>query len=123
MTSEEQIRDYKDLEVWKRSMQLARAVYRVGRRMPDSEKFALTNQMQRAATSIPSNIAEGYARGSRKEYCQFVKIARGSAAEVETQLLLAMTLEIVSRDDVAEALDLVAETRRMLHGLVCALDG
>lgn len=103
-------------------MQLAREVYRVGARMPKTERYNLTDQMQRAVTSIPSNIAEGYARGSRKEYCRFVKIARGSAAEVETQLLLAMSLEMVSREDVLRALDLVAETRRMLHGLVCALE-
>lgn len=103
-------------------MQLAREVYRVGTIMPAHERFNLTDQMQRAVTLIPSNIAEGYARGSRKEYCQFVKVARGSAAELETQLLLAESLAMVSREDVQRALDLVAETRRMLHGLVCALE-
>jgi four helix bundle protein len=122
VTGSRTVRDYKELEVWRRSMKLAREVYRVGSLMPGSERFNLTNQMQRAATSIPSNIAEGYGRGSRKEYCQFVRIARGSAAEVETQLLLATSLEMVSREDVQGALDLVAETRRMLHGLVCALE-
>ncbi len=122
MASEQPIRDYKQLEVWKRSMQLAREVYRVGALMPRSEQFALSEQMRRAVTSIPSNIAEGYARGSRKEYCRFVRIARGSAAEAETQLLLATSLEMVTREEAGRALDPVAETRRTLHGLVRALE-
>ncbi|MFO8079795.1 MAG: four helix bundle protein [Armatimonadota bacterium] len=122
MTSTQRIRDYKQLDVWRKSMQLTEEVYRITARMPNTERFALCDQMQRAVVSIPSNIAEGYGPGSRKEYCQFIKIARGSAAEVETQLLLTLRLDMLTRDNLAPVLELVAEVRRMLHGLVCSLE-
>jgi len=118
----ERVRDYKELTVWQKSMRLSGEVYRMLPRMPPEERFALSDQMRRSATSIPINIAEGYGRGSRKEYCQFVKIARGSAAELETQLLLVRELELLERSALEAALGLVAEVRRMLHALVCSLE-
>jgi len=121
MNSERTISDHRDLDVWRLSMELARRVYVGTNAMPSSERFGLTDQMRRAAVSIPSNIAEGYGRGSRKEYCQFVRISRGSAAELETQLLLASSLDMLSADVAAELLDLVARVRQMLHALVTSL--
>lgn len=90
--------------------------------MPPDERFGLTSQMRRAAVSIPSNIAEGYGRGSRKEYCQFVKVARGSAAELETQLLLSQNLEMLDFAAADELLDMVGRVRQMLHALVVSLE-
>ena len=117
-----QIRDHKDLEVWRVSMQLVRAVYAATTSMPSDERFGLTAQMRSAAVSIPSNIAEGYGRGSRTDYCRFVRVARGSAAELETQILIAQSLGMLAADD-AELLALLDRVKAMLHALIRSLDG
>ncbi len=78
------VKSFRDLVVWQKSMRLAAEAYRLGALMPKVEQFRLTNQLLRAAASIPANIAEGHARGTRKDYAHFVTIARGSLAETET---------------------------------------
>ncbi|MCZ8230485.1 four helix bundle protein [Flavobacterium sp.] len=90
--------NHKDLEVWKKSMDLVLQVYQITNLFPDTEKFGLTSQMRRAAVSIPSNIAEGAARKSDKEFIQFLYIALGSLAEVETQYLIAIRLQYLNED-------------------------
>ena len=80
---------YTDLQVWHRAMDLAALVYGLVGQMPKSEQFGMTSQMARAVASVPANIAEGYQRGSRKDYARFIGIARGSLAETQTFLLLA----------------------------------
>ena len=85
--------DYKDLIIWQKSRLLVRTVYILTRKLPEEELFGLTNQVRRAVVSIPSNIAEGFNRGSDKEFIHFLRIAKGSAAEVETQLILCVDLE------------------------------
>ncbi len=85
-------RPHERLEVWQDAMDLVEAVYRFSSLFPDSERFALTMQIRRAAISIPSNIAEGAARRSRQEYLRFLSIARGSLAELDTQRLIATRL-------------------------------
>ncbi len=85
-------RPHEKLDVWKDAMDLVEAVYRFSSRFPESERFALTMQIRRAAVSIPSNIAEGAARRSRPEYLRFLSIARGSLAELDTQRLIATRL-------------------------------
>ena len=82
-------KSYRELIVWQKSMELAEKVYLLVKALPKEETYALSDQMRRAAVSIPSNIAEGHARQSQKEFLQFLCIARGSRAELETQLLLA----------------------------------
>ncbi|HXK38458.1 MAG TPA: four helix bundle protein [Candidatus Paceibacterota bacterium] len=82
------IHDYKDLYVWKQSMKLAAHAYNFCKELPANERFGLVSQIQRAAVSIPSNIAEGHSRFTRKDYVHFLYMARGSAAELETQILL-----------------------------------
>ncbi len=118
---EQAINDYRDLEVWQVAMALARAVYHATNVMPSSEQFGLTSQMRRAAVSIPSNLAEGYGRGSRVDYARFVKLARGSAAELETQILLAESLAMLRYEDCAELLDLIIRVRKMLSALIRSL--
>ena len=88
------VKSYRELHVWNRGMQLSFAVYRATARLPREELYGLTSQIRRAAVSIPSNsnIAEGYGRNSRKEYKQFLAIARGSTLELQTQLLIALEL-------------------------------
>ncbi|HEY0007805.1 MAG TPA: four helix bundle protein, partial [Tepidisphaeraceae bacterium] len=92
---EQPIRDFRDLVVWQKAIALAKAVYVLTRSFPADERFGLTNQVRRASVSVSSNIAEGHARSGR-EFRPFLSIARGSAAEVESQLLLAVELEMTT---------------------------
>ena len=86
------VQSFRDLEVWKRSVQMAVTVYRLTREFPREETYGLTSQMRRAAVSIPSNIAEGHGRLNRGEYRQFLGVARGSNFELQTQLEIARVL-------------------------------
>lgn len=111
----EKINNYKDLIVWKRSMELVREIYSLTERFPPDERFGLCSQMQRAAVAIPSNIAEGYLRGHRKEYIQFLLIALGSAAELETQILICQSLIKFNNIDFSHATSLLNEVIKMLY--------
>ena len=108
---------YEDLVVWQKGMELVKIVYEVTRTFPRDEKFGLVSQMQRAAVSIPSNIAEGRARHSTGEFVQFISHAEGSLAELSTQLLLSVQLGFCSKERTEEAIQLTRELRRMLNGL------
>lgn len=114
----EKMTDYKDLIVWQKSMELARIIYRLTSRFPRDEVFGLTNQIRRAVVSIPSNIAEGFGRGSDREFIYFLRISKGSAAEVETQILISEDLHYVSPDDAQAALSLCDEIVRMLGTMI-----
>ncbi len=106
---------HKQLEAWKISMELVKAVYSITSAFPAEERYGLSQQMRRAAVSIPSNIAEGAARSSAKEYAHFIAVARGSLAELDTQIRIAQMLGF-ARDEFA-ALDLCKKTGRLLTGL------
>ena len=116
------VTDYKDLEVWQRAIGLCEEIYRLTEGFPERERYGLSAQMPRAAVSIPSNIAEGYGRGSRQDYTRFVKMSRGSAAELETQLVLADKLQLGTPESTREAMGQLAIVPRLAHGLVKALD-
>lgn len=116
------VQSYEDLRVWMLGVQVAEEVYRITASFPDGERFGLTSQLRRAAVSIPSNIAEGWGRGSRADYRRFVLHARGSLYEVETQLLLAQRLGILSQDEYAALRKQTQGLSRQLHALVRALD-
>lgn len=105
-----------DLEVWKDGMRLAREVYRVSAAFPDSERFGLTAQIRRAAVSVPSNIAEGAGRGGRLEYARFLRIARGSLMELDTQLWIARDLGFTT--ETAELQSLTQRIAAMLNALI-----
>jgi four helix bundle protein len=111
------MQSHRELDVWKVAMELARDVYGLARQMPKQEEFRLTGQMIRAAVSIAANIAEGNARSTRKEYAHFVSIARGSASELETLVLLAGDAELVSREATAAILEKTERVARMLTRL------
>jgi len=113
---------YRDLVVWQRAMELVSAVYKLTRTFPSSERFGLTSQIQRAAVSIPSNIAEGQGRLATKEFRQFLGVARGSLKELETQLLISIDLTYAGAEDVADCLRLTDEIGRMLNALIKALE-
>lgn len=106
---------HEQLEAWKFAMQLAKAVYQLTASFPAEERYGLAQQMRRAAVSIPSNIAEGAGRNGAKEYLHFIGIARGSLAELETQLQLAAMLDFVKPDHAS--FDLIDRTGKLLTGL------
>ena len=114
-------RSYKDLLVWQKGMELAAEVYRLTRHFPNEEKFGPDSQMRRAVVSIPSNIAEGQARHTTKEFVQFVSHAEGSVAELETQLILAVDLNYCARGGAEKAFGLNSDLRNMLNALRRAL--
>jgi len=108
---------YRDLSVWQLAMNLTEAVYAVTRTFPQIELYALANQLQRAAVSIPSNIAEGHARNTTRDYLRFVSIAMGSLAEVETQIELAARLNYLGIEQRDALFTTTDELGRMLQGL------
>lgn len=110
------ILSFKDLVVWQRGMELAEEVYILTKSLPASEQYGLVSQMRRSAISVPSNIAEGKRRGSRKDFVQFLRIADGSASELETQLLLAK--KIFNLRNTASTGRLLLETQRMLGAML-----
>jgi four helix bundle protein len=108
--------DHKDLDVWKASVELAVAIYAATKHFPKEELYGLTSQIRRAAVSVASNIAEGAARNSDKEMIQYLYIALGSIAEVETQLIIAEKLRYV--DNTSELFSKITSIKQMLLGLV-----
>jgi four helix bundle protein len=106
--------NHKDLDVWKKGMELVEMVYTITTNFPDSERYGLTAQMRRAAVSIPSNIAEGAARKSNKEFLQFISIALGSLAELETQYFISLNLNFTVKDQ--KVFDLLADEKHLLLG-------
>ena len=115
------VQGYKDLIAWQKAMDMVAEVYHLTADYPKDERFGLVSQTRRAAVSVPSNIAEGYGRQTRREYVQFVHISRGSANEVETQLLVAVRLGFVAAEQARSAVDLILEVQRILKGLVTSL--
>ena len=109
---------YKELIVWQKSFSLVREIYILTEKFPKSEIYGLYSQMRRSAVSIPSNIAEGYCRGSRKEFSQFLNIAFASGAELETQIMLAKSLKFVKDEDAEKAEALLSEAMKMLNVLM-----
>ena len=111
-----EIKNHKDLEVWKKSMDLVSNIYKITESFPNKELYGLTNQIRRAAVSVPSNIAEGAARNSKKEFIQFLYIALGSLSELETQIIIANRLEYLNNlDTLSEDLKFV---QKLINGLI-----
>lgn len=106
---------YKDLIVWQKAMDLVVMIYEITREFPSNEQYGLSSQLRRAAVSIPSNIAEGYRRGSEAEYVRFLRISYGSASEAETQLLLTERLRYGPSEKIVIAQSLLEEVLRMLN--------
>ena len=119
---EGQIKSYRDLVAWQKARVLVKNVYLLTADFPVGERFGLVSQMDRAAVSIPSNIAEGYGRATTQDYVHFLRIARGSAYELETQLVLAEDLGLCSKVAGEKVTNILYEVIRVLQGLIQSLE-
>lgn len=112
---------YKGLLVYQKAVELSVAIYRATEEFPKSEIYGLTSQIRRCVVSIPSNIAEGQRRGSKKEYIQFLRVAFGSGAELETQLLISFKVGYLSEDQFNKFDDELEQIMKMLNKLISVL--
>lgn len=116
------LKSYNELIVWRKSIELVEQIYAVTRDFPQAEIYCLTNQIRRSAISIPSNIAEGQARKTTKDFLNFLSIAQGSRAELETQIIIANRLEYVDDDKAEQLLSTLTEIAKMLYSLSSTLN-
>jgi four helix bundle protein len=112
------MKTHRDLNVWKESIGLVTLIYEKTKSFPEDELFSLTSQIKRSAISIPSNISEGAARESNKEFLRFLFIAKGSISELDTQLLITNNLKFLSKEDYFQISEKLAAIRKMLAGLI-----
>ncbi len=118
----EKIKSYKDLLVWQKSIKLTTRIYALTKQFPKDEMYGLSAQLRRAAVSVPSNIAEGHARQHNKEFKQFLHIALGSVAEVDTQLCIARELRYINEDTYLGVYEGLIEIQKMTWGLIRSLE-
>ena len=116
------INSYKELTVWQKAMLLCEMIYQITKDFPKYELYGLTSQIRRCCVAIPSNIAEGFLRGHRTEYKQFLRISYSSGAEQETQLLIAMRIGYLKKEDFEIVDSLLNEVMRMLNKLISVLN-
>ena len=122
MTTNIKINSYKDLIVWQKSMELVKWIYKLTEAFPKSEIYGLTSQIRRSAVSIPSNIAEGSRRGTRKDFRSFLLNSYGSGAELETQLEISKMLDFVKDENLKAADGLLVEIMKMLNKMITNLN-
>lgn len=111
------IQSHRDLLVWQKSMDLTVLIYRLTQRFPNNETYRLVSQMTRSAVSVPANVAEGHARGTRRDYSHFLSIAKGSLMETETYVMLAQRLNYVEQTDLQAALAVITEISKMITAI------
>jgi four helix bundle protein len=116
------VKDYRDLIVWQKAMDLVETVYRITAAFPKEEVYGLTSQLRRAAVSVPSNIAEGNGRNTTRDYVHFLGMAYGSVKEMETQVLIAERLRYVSAHHSDELVKMTGEIARLISGLMNSLN-
>lgn len=112
------MKNYKELKVWQKGMDIVMEVYRLTAFLPKDEVYGLRSQLTRAAVSIPSNIAEGSSRGSHKDYRRFLEIALGSCFELEAQILILERIQMISPEKLEHLLSLLKEEQMMLHSFI-----
>ncbi len=113
--------NFKELLVWQKSIDFVTEIYKITETFPKDETFGLKSQIRRASVSIPSNIAEGNSRRSKPDYLQFLKISRGSCAEVETQLIISRNLNFLKEENYQKLNQDIIEISKMLNGLINSL--
>ncbi|MBL8865053.1 MAG: four helix bundle protein [Planctomycetia bacterium] len=112
------VQNYKDLVAWQKAMELVVEIYQTTAASPNGERYGLTNQVRRAAVSIPSNIAEGQGRGPSQDFVRFLCVARGSLQEVDTQIILATRLGYLPQDDCDRLSERIIEPAKIINGLI-----
>ncbi|TAM45286.1 MAG: four helix bundle protein [Acidobacteria bacterium] len=117
----ERVKDYRDLKVWQRAMDLVPMTYRLARSLPKHEQFSLADQIRRSVVSVPANIAEGQARKHTREFLQHLSIARGSLAELHTLMLVAERLQYLTHEELATLEQAIIDVRMPLSGLIKSL--
>jgi len=116
------IKSYKDLNIWKRSIEVVEDIYKMTKNFPKEEIYGLTSQLRRSAVSIPSNIAEGFARFHNKEYKQFLFISLGSCAELSTQIIISLQLKYLESKEADQLLNEIDEISKMTMSLIKKLN-
>ena len=116
------IKSYRDLNIWERSIKVVEDIYKITKNFPQEEIHGLTSQLRRSAVSIPSNIAEGFARFSNKEYKQFLFISLGSCAELSTQIIIALRLGYLKSKEADQLLNEIDEISKMIMSLIKKLN-
>lgn len=111
-----------DLKIWQKSIELTKLIYKVIAALPSDEKYRLTSQIKRSSVSIASNIAEGAGRNSNKEFKHFLSIANGSAYELQTQLILTIELNLISKEKIQPLLNLIVEIQKMNYSFQMSLE-
>jgi four helix bundle protein len=114
-------KSYKELIVWQKAVDMAVEVYALTKLLPREELYGLTSQLRRAAVSVPSNIAEGNSRNTTKEYVQFLNIALGSKAEIETQIEICKRLNYLTEEQIGKAIGLCSEVGKMINAIISRL--
>lgn len=112
------MRNFRDLEIWQESRILVKEIYFLMKEMPDDEKFGLTSQIKRCVISIPSNIAEGCAKSSNKDFSRFLEISLGSCYELETQLILCSDLEFISEEIINGKINFIQKIERQISSFI-----
>lgn len=110
--------DYKKLIVWQKSFKLTEEIYKLTKNYPEEERWGLVSQMRRCSVSIPSNIAEGFGRVSKKHFLNFLKISLGSLLELETQILLSKQINLIEKNSSKKSEELLMETKKILSTLI-----
>jgi four helix bundle protein len=109
---------YRDLKIWSKGIEIAKAIYSISALLPDDERYGLSSQIKRCAVSIPSNIAEGWGRGHSQSFVQFLRIARGSLMELQTQIYLIRELGFIRDFDLKAIEELIIEESKMLNAFI-----
>lgn len=115
------INSYKDLKIWQNGIELVEVIYKVTNSFPQSELYGLTSQIRRSAVSVPSNIAEGWGRGYNVNFLHFIKIARGSLYELETQLIIGNKIKLITIEDFEKIQNLILIESKMINSFISTL--
>ena len=116
-----EINSHRDLKIWQKGILLVKEIYLMCKDLPQDEIYSLQSQLKRSAVSIPSNIAEGFGRQSTKSFIQFIKIARGSLLELDTQVTIAFELEFIDKKKFEKIIDIIREENLMINAYVKSL--
>ena len=115
------INSYKDLKIWQKGIELVEVIYKITVSFPQNEQYGITSQIRRSSVSVPSNIAEGWGRGYNNNFLQFIKIARGSFYELETQLIIAYKIQLITKEDFEIIQNLILIESKMINSFITTL--